>query len=644
MNNKLNILDRVNTPIDLRKLPEELLPELATELRKYMIDTVSQTGGHLGSGLGVVELTIALHYVFNTPKDKIIFDVGHQSYPHKILTGRKDLLPTMRQYNGIAGFQRIAESVYDPFGAGHASTSISAALGMSVARDLYNDYLEEDDYFDAKSIAVIGDGSLTGGLAYEALNNAGVQNRGIIVILNDNNRSIDGNVSAFSNYFSALYSSEKVQYWKNTLWNTLGKVGDKGDRVRRLAQKVGNGAKSIITAGMLFEAIGFNYFGPISGHNIPKLIRILRNIKALRGPIFLHVITEKGKGYELAENDERKLHAIGRGYTPQHKKLDFSYQPKYQDIFGITLIKLFNSNPRLVAVSAAMIEGTGLTDLMEQYPTRVFDVGIAEGHAVVFAAGLATQQIVPIVAIYSTFLQRAFDNIIHDCALQKLHIVFAIDRAGLVGEDGATHHGAFDIAYLRIIPNMVVMAPKSGGELAVMLDSAINDYTGCVAIRYPRGSVPSPDLKKYFGNSQPIECGKAEYLTNGKDACVIAVGRMVEFALQAYQTLLSEGIDITVINARFIKPIDTAMLKDVSARWKNIITIEDGQKVGGYGSAVLEYLNEEQIYCKVVIMGIGDKFVQHGDIRTLFKEEGLTNADIVNQVKKCSKIEKNLVD
>ena len=611
---------QVNNPTDLRKLSESQLPLLCKEIRTLMIDEITKVGGHLGAGLGVVELTVALHYVFNTPEDKIIFDVGHQGYPHKILTERKNLLHTIRQKGGISGFLNMSESKYDAFGVGHASTSISAALGMSVA----NDILEKNN---DKFIAVIGDGSLTGGLAYEGLNNAGYLNKNLIVILNDNNISIDKNISAFSNYFNDLFSSQRVQNWKDTIWETLGRVGNKGDVIRRLISKAEGSFKSFITPGMLFEAIGFNYFGPINGNNIFKLVKILNNIKKLNGPIFLHIITEKGKGYDLAEQDAHKLHSVGSINQDTGLSIDDTENGglKYQNAFGEAMLELFEKDKRLVAVSAAMIEGTGLTTLSEKYPDRVIDVGIAEAHAVTFAAGMATKGIVPIVAIYSSFLQRAFDNIIHDCALQKLHIVFALDRAGIVGEDGATHHGVFDLAYLRMIPNMIVMSPKDEQELSDMLYSAIYDYNCCVAIRYPREKGLISPTTKF--NSIPL--GKSEILKDGKNICILAIGSMVGVATKTAEELAKNNTNIGVVNARFVKPLDTELLDKIAIKYNSIITIEEGQKQGGFGSAISEYFIEKKYKNNIKIVGIEDHFVEHGKINLLLEDEGLSVANLV---------------
>ena len=640
------ILTQINNPADLRKLSESQLPLLCKEIRSFMIDEITKIGGHLGAGLGVVELTVALHYVFNTPIDKIIFDVGHQSYPHKILTERKDKLQSIRQKGGISGFLKMDESVYDAFGVGHSSTSISAALGMSVADCILKEEWIATHFVDVRNedkdkfIAVIGDGSLTGGLAYEGLNNAGYLKKDLIVILNDNNISIDKNISAFSNYFNEIFSSQRVQHWKDTIWETLGKVGNKGDIIRRLMSKAGGSFKSFITPGMLFEAIGFNYFGPINGNNVFKLVKILNNIKKLNGPIFLHIITEKGKGYELAEKDTHRLHSIGS--INQITGLSINEngnEIKYQDVFGNAMVELFEDDKKLVAVSAAMIEGTGLTTLAEKFPNRVIDVGIAEQHAVTFAAGMATKGIVPVVAIYSSFLQRAFDNIIHDCALQKLHIVFAIDRAGIVGEDGATHHGVFDLAYLRMIPNMIVMAPKDEQELRNMLYSAIYDYKdSCVAIRYPRGKVVANSNYEHpiklgdnpLNTFESIPLGKGEILKEGKDICIISLGKTVSIAMAANYELEKDNIHIGIMNARFVKPLDTTLLDKIANQYNNIITIEDGQKQGGFGSAICEYFADKNYKNNIKVIGIEDHFVEHGQVDLLLTDEGICPNNLVN--------------
>ncbi len=619
-------LQDINFPEDLRKLPIEALPEVSNEVREFVIDTITKTGGHFGAGLGVVELTVALHYVFNTPKDKIIIDTGHQGYPHKVLTGRKNELHTIRQKDGLSGFLKIGESEYDVFGAGHASTSISAALGVATARDFNNE--------DYKVIAMIGDGAMTGGIAFEALNNCGVQQRDMLVIMNDNQFSISPNVSAVSNYFSQIYTSETVQKIRTNIWDFAGKFDTVGDRLRKLASRIEDSVKAIVTPGVLFETLGFNYIGPINGHNVKKLVEILQSIKTFKGPVFLHVITQKGYGYKFATRETKYLHAIGKidkiTGESMDKKPVVSPPPAYQDVFGEAVKEIFAVNPKVVAITAAMPGGTGLNIPQKDYPERVIDVGIAEGHGVTFAAGMATEGIIPIVAIYSTFLQRAYDHIIHDIALQHLHVVFCLDRAGLVGADGPTHHGVMDLAYLRAIPNMVIMAPKDEQELRDMLWSAVNDYKDyVVAIRYPRGSgpgVPATQMKS-------LKLGKWEVLKKGNDIAILAVGKMIEYAEKAIDKLTIEGINVELINARFIKPLDTDMLDNICTKFENIITIEDGQKQGGFGSAVGEYLLEKQYKNNLFVMGIEDEFVTHGTQEELHKMIGLDEKGIINKVK-----------
>lgn len=622
--NKYKFLQNIDSPTDLRKISQNELPTVCNEVREFMIDTITRTGGHFGAGLGIVELTVAMHYVFNTPEDKLIFDVGHQGYPHKIITGRRDKLQTIRQKDGLSGFLKPSESEYDAFGAGHASTSISAALGMSTARDL-----SKKDY---KVVAIIGDGAMTGGLAFEAMNNAGVQKRDLIVILNDNNVSIDPNVSAFSNYFNELFASSFVNSFRDNVWEMTGKHGELGDRLRKIAAKIEDGVKAIVTPGVLFEALGFKYFGPINGNNINKLVKMLKLIKDIKGPVFLHVMTQKGKGYAPAERDSHYLHAIGKidKNTGNPLQLLKDKIPLYQTVFGESMLEFCKKDEKLVAVTAAMCEGTGLDVLQKEMPERLFDVGIAEGHAVTFSAGLASQGVKPVVAIYSTFLQRAYDHIIHDCALQKLHVVFAIDRAGVVGADGPTHHGVFDLVYLRSIPNMIVMAPKNEQELKDMLYSALYVYTNsCSAIRYPRGKGLGVELSE----ARPMELGKSETISKGTDIAVIAIGKTVVEAVRAKEQLQNEGISVELVNGRFIKPLDTEMLDDLASRFDRIVTIEDGQAMGGFGTAVLEYINTSEYQCKVEILGIPDKFVEHGTQEELYNILGLDTEGIVNKIK-----------
>ncbi|MEJ5286146.1 MAG: 1-deoxy-D-xylulose-5-phosphate synthase [Bacteroidota bacterium] len=621
---KYKILKSIDEPSDLRKLKPESLETLSEELRNYIIEVVTQVGGHFGANLGVVELTIALHYVFNTPKDKIVWDTGHQGYPHKVLTGRRDLLPTIRQLGGLSGFLKREESEYDVFGAGHASTSISAALGIATARDMLGE--------DYKVIAVIGDGALTGGLAFEAMNNCGYQKRDIIVIFNDNGISIDPNVSAISTYFNELFSSRTVTKLRDKIWNATDKIPSLGDRLKDFLSRLEGGIKSIVTPGMLFEALGFNYFGPINGHNIYKLIRILSQIKRLKGPILLHVMTEKGKGYPAAENDSTRLHAIGKKekiVVDSIEKIDLKPKvPSYSDVFGNAVAELMELDNRIVAISAAMLSGTGLLNVSKRFPERVFDVGIAEGHAVTYASGMATQGLLPICAIYSTFLQRAFDQIIHDCALQNLHVVFALDRAGLVGEDGPTHHGTFDLAYLRLVPNMIVTAPKDEQELRNLLYSALFTYPGPVSIRYPRGKAVGVQINKF----EPIPLGKWELLYAGSDVAILGVGKMVQNILNARELLLSKGYNPTIVNARFIKPLDNEMLTQIAQTHELIITVEEGTVVGGFGSAVAEFLAKNNFKNDLHIIGIPDRFIEHGTQDELLAMLKLDPTGIASQV------------
>lgn len=615
----------IDSPYDLRKLPESALQDVNNEVREYMVDVITKVGGHFGAGLGVVELTVALHYVFNTPQDKIVFDTGHQGYPHKILTGRRDRLHTIRKKDGLSGFLKRTESEYDTFGAGHASTSISAALGMAVARDFQNQ--------NHKVISVIGDGAMTGGLAFEAMNNIGFQKRDMIVILNDNNISIEPNVSAFSNYFNDLYATNTVQNLRNTVKQFANRMDTLGDRLRKFAAKLESGAKAIITPGVLFEALGFNYFGPINGNNLQKVLKLLQVVKDLKGPIFLHLMTQKGSGYKPAESDKQNLHAIGTVDKLTGKsvaKKSTPKPPKYSNVFGEAVVDLCKMNPKIVGITAAMGEGTGLVKMEKEFKDRLFDVGIAEGHAVTFAAGMAAEGMIPIVAIYSSFLQRAYDHLVHDCAIQNLHVVFGIDRAGLVGADGPTHHGVLDISYLRPVQNIVIMAPSNEQELRDMLYSAVFHFTnGPVAIRYPRGEgvgVPLKPMKK-------IELGKSEVAKRGRDVAILGIGLTVNYALGAAQLLEDDDINAEVINTRFVKPLDTDMLDDVFERFDTIITVEDGQLIGGFGSAVAEYANQVGYHNKIEILGIPDKFIDHATQAELHKELGYDAEGIAKRVR-----------
>lgn len=598
---KYQILFKVNSPKDIKNFNIIELRTLCSEIREYMVDVISGIGGHFGGGLGTVELTVALHKVFDTPVDQIVWDTGHQAYPHKIITGRRDQLPTIRQLNGISGFLKRGESEYDAFGAGHASTSISAALGIATAREIKKEM--------KKVIAVIGDGAMTGGMAYEAMNNSGVLKSNLIVVLNDNRMSIAKNVWQISNYFSEMIAHPEYNKLKGAIWDLTGKLDDFGDRIRKVAARFEVGIKAMITPGMLFEALGFRYFGPVNGHNIGELVKIFEHIKELKGPILVHVTTEKGKGYKPAENHNQKLHAATPFDKITGEALKKSTVPSYTQIFGETLVEICKQNPNVVGITAAMSDGTGLEYLEKEMPERYFDVGIAEEHAVTFAAGMATQGIIPVVAVYSTFLQRGFDQIIHDVALQKLHVVFVLDRAGLVGADGPTHHGSFDLSYLRQIPGMVIMAPKDEAELKDMLYTAINCNEGPIAIRYPRGSALGVEMKQEF---EQLKIGKAELLKEGSDVCLLAVGSMVNYSLQAEKLLNEKGISAGLINMRFVKPFDEEMLNRVCKKFNKIVTLEENALVGGFGSGIAEFLTDNNYKNDILRIGLPDKFVDHG--------------------------------
>ena len=607
---KYPILSKVDYPSDIRQLSLPQLKQLCSDIREYMVDTISEIGGHFGGGLGTVELTVAIHKVFNTPHDLVVWDTGHQAYPHKILTGRKEALNRIRQFGGISGFLKRSESEYDAFGAGHASTSISAALGMASARDIRKE--------DRKVVAVIGDGAMTGGMAYEAMNNSGFLKSDLIVVLNDNNMSIASNVWQISNYFTEMISHPDYNKFKGQIWDLTGKLDQFGDRMRRIAVRLEHGIKAVITPGMLFEALGFRYFGPVNGHNVHQLIKIFEHAKDLKGPILIHAITQKGKGYKPAENHSQRLHAstpFDKLTGQAHKKA--GEPAAYTKIFGNALVEIIEKNPNVVGITAAMPDGTGLDILKEKIPQNFYDVGIAEEHAVTFAAGLATQGIKPVVAIYSTFLQRAIDQVIHDVALQKLHVVFVLDRAGLVGADGPTHHGTFDLSYLRIIPGMVIMAPKDEAELRNMVYTAIEHCEGPVAVRYPRGSALGVKLEEGFSK---IEIGKSEKLSDGEDVAILAVGSMVNYAEKASVLLKENGINCEIINMRFIKPLDTKRLDEIAARHDKVVTLEENNLPGGFGSAVLEYFNDKNFKNDIFRLGIPDKFIDHGTQTQLHKQ------------------------
>lgn len=627
-------LDQVNSPEDLRKIPIENLKELAEEIREKIVTVVSKNGGHLAPSLGVVELTLALHYVFNSPRDKIVWDVGHQSYAHKLLTGRKDRFESLRKYEGISGFPKKSESQHDVFGVGHASTSISAALGMACARD------QKEEKFSV--VAVVGDGALTGGLAFEGLNNSGALGKNLIVILNDNKMSISKNVGAVSKYLTDLLTDEKYNKLKAEVWEMVGRF-KRRDKIRAAVAKVEESVKGFLVPGILFEKLGFRYFGPLDGHDIISLIKTLEHLKTLNGPILLHILTQKGKGYKFAEDDSPRFHGIGAFDKVTGNSNGLVGKTTYTDVLGNILVKLAQNDEKIVAITAAMTLGTGLFDFATAFPKRFYDVGIAEQHGAIFACGLASQGLKPVFAVYSTFLQRAFDQMIHDIALQNLPVILAIDRAGLVGEDGPTHHGAFDLSYLRQIPNWVVMAPKDGNELKNMLYTAVNWQNGPVAIRYPRASIPddskSVSVKDDF---TPIEMGSWERLKEGKNLAILAIGSMVYPSLEASEELHKEGISVEVVNARFVKPLDEEMLISILKRFDKIITAEENVLLGGFGSAILEFAEAHTINNVLIKrMGIPDKFIQHGPRNKLLNILGLDKDGIIKMVKNVLKLEHN---
>ncbi len=609
----MGFIDRISSPTDLKQLSRQELPVLASELRAKIVDVVSKSGGHLASSLGAVELAIAIHYVFDTPRDKVIWDVGHQAYAHKLLTGRASQFHTLRRHGGLSGFTKRSESPYDTMTTGHSSTSISSSLGIACANRLNKK--------NSKVIAVIGDGSMTAGLAYEALNQAGDLHKDLIVILNDNEMSISANVGAVSSLLSRTFSGQRLQNWRKEFGEFLKSVPKIGDNIYQWAKRSEESLKTFITPGMLFEAFNFDYFGPIKGHNLNHLISILSNIKKLSDPVLLHVTTKKGKGYAQAENNPIYFHGVGCfDVATGNSTAPVCNGPSYTKIFGDFMIELASENDKIVAVTAAMPEGTGLSVFAEQFPDRFFDVGIAEQHGVTFAAGLATEGLRPVVAIYSTFLQRAYDQIIHDVCIEKLPVIFAIDRGGLVGEDGPTHHGQFDLAYLRSLPNMVVMAPKDENELRRMMVTAL-EYRGPVAIRYPRGTAEGATLEP---RPEPIPLGTAEALTRGDDLLILAIGHMVPQSLIAQRLLKEQGIESTVVNCRFVKPLDEAMIIRLAREIPRIITVEENARQGGFGSAVLELLADQDIGpVSVKRLGIPDQFIEHGAVSVLRKNYGL---------------------
>ena len=618
-----NILETINSPADLKKVSEDDLIEVCRELREKIIDECSEHPGHFGAGLGVVELTVALHYVFDAPYDNIIWDVGHQAYPHKILTGRREVFHTNRQYKGISGFPKRSESPYDAFGTGHSSTSISAALGMAVAAQLNGEK-------DRLSVAVIGDGAMTGGEAFEGLNNAGANNANLLVILNDNNMAIDPNVGGMKEYLLDITTSKTYNKLKDDVWHILGRINKISPGARNLIQKIDNSVKSLLLKqSNLFEALGFRYFGPVDGHDVNHLVKVLRDLKDIQGPKLLHCITVKGKGFKQAEIHQTDWHAPGKfnketGERIKEDRTDMP--PKFQDVFGNTILELARTNPQIVGITPAMPTGCSLNIMMREMPDRCFDVGIAEQHAVTFSAGLAAQGYVPFCNIYSSFMQRAYDQVIHDVALQNLHVVFCLDRGGLVGADGPTHHGAFDLAYFRCVPNMIIAAPLNEEELRNMMYTAQLPGNGPFSIRYPRGNGSMVNWRTPF---KKLDIGKGRRLREGDDIALLSIGAIGMEAKKAIEACGERSV--AWYDMRFLKPIDEELLHEVFRKFKKIVTLEDGTIVGGLGSAVLEFMADHGYSAKVTRLGIPDRFVEHGSQQQLYKECGF-DADSIRQL------------
>ncbi len=623
-----DLLKNILFPSDLKKLDLTELPKLSEELRQFIVDIVSSNPGHFGASLGVVELTVALHYVFNTPYDRIVWDVGHQAYGHKILTGRREEFHTNRKYKGISGFPKISESEYDSFGVGHSSTSISAALGMAKAA-VFN---KEED---RQIIAVIGDGSMTAGLAFEGLNNAGIEKTNLLVILNDNNMAIDPNVGALKEYLLDITTSKTYNKFKNDVWNLLGHLNKLGHNYRKLAQQIDNSVKSLLLRhSNLFESFNFRYFGPVDGHDVVYLTKLLTDLKDIKGPKLLHVVTQKGKGFKQAELNQTAWHAPGKFNKDTGEilkiKSDEPLPPKYQDVFGHTILELAKQNEKIVGITPAMPTGSSLNIMMKEMPERTFDVGIAEQHAVTFSAGLAIEGMLPFCNIYSTFMQRAYDQVIHDVAIQNLNVVFCLDRGGLVGDDGATHHGVYDLAYMRSIPNITVSAPMNEEELRNLMYTAQLLNKGPFSIRYPRGRGVMPEWKTPF---KEIPVGKGRLVRKGTDIAILSIGNIGNYVVEASKELAKKHIDVTHYDMRFVKPIDKEILHEVGKSFKAVITIEDGTIVGGFGSAVLEFMSENGYSINIKRLGVPDQFIDHGTPQELHRECGFDVEGIIKTVK-----------
>ena len=632
------LLEKIKDPADLRKLKDEQLPLVCDELRQYIIDIVSVKGGHFGASLGVVELTVALHYIFNTPYDQLIWDVGHQAYGHKILTGRMNAFPTNRILGGISGFPKRKESEYDAFGVGHSSTSISAAVGMAAAAH----YKKEKD---RKIIAVIGDGAMTAGMAFEGLNHAGFIHSDMLVVLNDNCMSIDPNVGALNQYLTDITTSASYNKVKDDVWKLLGKFSKFGPSAQEIVSKVEKSIKStLLNQSNLFESLKFRYFGPVDGHDVIRVTKLLADLKEIPGPKILHCLTVKGKGYKFSEEGNQTvwhspgifdketgkiIKVVNTGPTP----------PKYQDVFGHTLLELAEQNPKIMGITPAMPSGSSMNIMMKAMPDRAFDVGIAEQHAVTFSAGLATQGLVPFCNIYSSFMQRAYDQVIHDVALQNLHVVFCLDRGGLAGSDGPTHHGAYDLAFFRCIPNMVVAAPMNEEELRnLMFTAQLEENKMPFSIRYPRGNGVMPEWKRPF---QQIEIGKGRIVTEGHELAILSIGHIGNYAAKAIATMAKEGLSIAHYDLRFVKPLDEELLHEVFHKFNKIITVEDGCVQGGMGSAVLEFMADNGYSAKVKRLGIPDRIVEHGEQKELYAECGFDEAGIIQATRELIGAESN---
>lgn len=618
------LLEQINQPGDIKKCSVEELAQLAEEIRRFLIEKLSVTGGHLAPNLGVVELTLILHYLYDSPKDKLIFDVGHQAYVHKILTGRKDRFDTLRKYKGLCGFVKRSESEHDVWEAGHSSTSLSAAMGMATSRDLKGE--------DNKVIAIIGDGALTGGMAFEALNHIGHEKKNLMVVLNDNEMSIAPNVGAMHNYLCKIRSDKTYLRAKEEVESFLKKIPAIGGKIAKTAERLKDSLKYLVVSGVLFEELGFTYLGPVDGHDLQTLMETFKQANNVMGPVLVHVVTTKGKGYSPAEADSHKWHGITPYKMESGQPVKAVGHPMYTEVFGDTLIELAEQDDRIVAVTPAMPGGSGLLKFAARYPQRMIDVGIAEQHAATLCAAMALEGVKPVYAVYSTFLQRAYDQVVHDICRQKANVIFAIDRAGFVGADGETHQGVYDIPYLRHIPNMVLMMPKDENELRHMLKTAVEYNEGPIAVRYPRingvGVAYDPVMK-------PIPIGSWEVVREGEGFVIAAIGPMVQLALEAAELLKREGINLRVINARFIKPMDEAMLMELARERVNMIVLEESAQTGGLGSAVLEFYTAHDIYdMRVKLLGVPDYFVEHGSVKEQRKEVGLTVERVVEQIKK----------